>query len=58
MEKFIYNNGIVKKNLMEQISEALNIVLKTGFGRVRVVIDKERGIYNVVASPKFRMKKS
>jgi len=50
------NNSEVKKNLMAQISEALNIVLEPGFGEIRIVIDKKRGIYDVIPSPRIRVK--
>ena len=48
--KIMYNNSEVKKNLMAQFSEALNIVLERGFGRIKVKIDAERGVYRVTIS--------
>ena len=50
------NNGVVKKNLMEQITEAVSIVLDAGFGRIEVIIDEEKGIYDVIPSPRIRVK--
>jgi len=50
------NNGVVKKNLMEQVTEAVSIVLDAGFGRIEVIIDEEKGIYDVIPSPRIRVK--
>jgi hypothetical protein len=53
----VYNNSDkVKKNLMAQFSEGLDSVLKAGFGTIRVIIDEERGVYDVIASPRIRVK--
>lgn len=46
----MYNNSEVKKNLTAQFTEALEIVLKAGFGRIKVKIDVERGVYKVTVS--------
>lgn len=46
----MYNNTEVKKNLLAQFSEALDIVLKAGFGRIKTVINEERGVYKVFIS--------
>lgn len=52
----IYNDTEIKKNLMTQFSEALQIVLKAGFGRIEVIIDQDKGIYDVIPSPRIRVK--
>lgn len=49
-------NSEVEKNLSAQISEALKIVLKAGFGRIEIVIDEDKGIYDVIPSPRIRVK--
>ena len=53
----MYNNSEVKKNLLVQFSEALQVVLEAGFGRIEVIIDKDKGIYDVIPSPRIRVKR-
>ena len=50
------NDSEVKKNLTAQFTEALDIVLKAGFGRIEVIIDEDKGIYDVIPSPRIRVK--
>ena len=52
----MYNGSEVEKNLMTQFSEALKIVLKAGFGRIEVIIDEDKGVYDVIPSPRIRVK--
>ena len=56
MNKMLHNSNGIRKNLMEQISEALSVVLETGFGRIEIIIDEEKGIYDVIPSPRIRVK--
>ena len=56
MEKMLHNSNGIRKNLMDQISEGLNTVLKAGFGNIKVIIDEEKGIYDVIISPRIRVK--
>ena len=43
----MYNNNVAKKDLLERVSAALDVVLKAGFGRIKVKIDRDREAYKV-----------
>jgi len=52
----MYNNSALKKSFMVKISEALDAVLEEGFGKIEVIYDKERGVQDVIPSPRIRVK--
>jgi len=52
----MYNNNALKKSFMVKISEALDAVLEEGFGKIEVIYDKERGVQDVIPSPRIRVK--
>jgi len=48
LKKYVMlNNSEVKKDLMERVDAALDVVLKAGYGRIKVKIDTEREEYRV-----------
>lgn len=46
----------IKQNLITQIDKALEEILEEGFGEIRIVIDKDRQIYDIIPSPRIRVK--
>jgi len=52
----MYNNSELKKNFMKRISEELDRILEEGFGELRVIYDKQRGVQDVIPSPRIRVK--
>jgi len=52
----MYNNSEVKKNFMAVISIELDRILEEGFGELRLVYDKKRGVQDVIPSPRIRVK--
>lgn len=56
MPPIMYNNNALKKSFMVKISEALDAVLEEGFGKIEVIYDKERGVQDVIPSPRIRVK--
>ena len=52
----MYNNSEVKKAFMARISKELDRILEEGFGELRVIYDKKRGVQDVIPSPRIRVK--
>jgi len=46
----------IKQDLVVEITKALQEILEQGFGEIRIVIDKDREIYDVIPSPRIRVK--
>jgi len=46
----------IKQNLIIQIDKALDKILEQGFGEIRIVIDEDRQIYDIIPSPRIRVK--
>lgn len=57
MNKMLHNSNEIRKNLLAQFSEALDIVLDAGFGGIKVKIDEERGTYRVSYKTNIRFAK-
>lgn len=50
------NYTVIKQNLLAEINRALDNILEEGFGEIRIVIDENREIFDVIPSPRIRVK--
>ena len=47
----------IKDKLQKEILIALDNILEKGYGRIEIIIDKERGVFDVIPSPRIRIGK-
>ncbi len=45
----------IKEKLAEEILVALDTILEVGYGRIEIIIDKEREVFDVIPSPRIRI---
>lgn len=46
----------IKQKLISEVDKDLDIILKEGFGNIKIIIDAHRKIYDVIPSPRIRVK--
>ena len=48
----------IKERLEKEILEALDTILEKGYGRIEIIIDSERKVFDVIPSPRIRIGKN
>ena len=48
---------LIKEKLQKEILIALDRILKEGYGRIEIIIDEKRGVFDVIPSPRIRIGK-
>ena len=48
----------IRKKLTEEILTALDTILQIGYGRIEIIIDEEREVFDVIPSPRIRIGKN
>ncbi len=48
----------IKDKLSEEILASLDRILEIGYGRIEIIIDEERGVFDVIPSPRIRIGKN
>lgn len=48
----------IKNKLTSEILTALDRILQVGYGRIEIIIDEERGVFDVIPSPRIRIGKN
>ena len=48
----------IKQKLTKEILVALDRILQIGYGRIEIIIDKEREVFDVIPSPRIRIGKN
>jgi len=46
----------IKQKLISEVDKALDVILKEHFGNIKIIVDENRKIYDVIPSPRIRVK--